>query len=102
MPSDPREPPPPGFNFNSPDQLEKLRTVVRKVYETLGSEVPALALVVVMPDTTVTAGLIGDARNLEGLATLLDKGPEVLRQTVTRLLTGKGKTEIVPINLQNG
>jgi hypothetical protein len=87
---------PAGYHINSAEQLERLQAATVAAWKALAGTVAGVALVFVMPDGTVTASLVGAAENSRALAALLTAGPETLRLTVARFLTGAGgKTTIV-------
>ena len=83
---------PPGFGINSPEQMENLGAVATAVLQHLAGLVNGVAIVVAMPDGTVTAALAGNlCPAFEGL---LETAPEVLRHTIERFLAGKGETKV--------
>ena len=94
---------PDGYHFNSPEQLERLEAATLAAWKALAGTVAGVALVFVMPDGTVTASLAGDIESRRAFASLLVNGPETLRLTVARLLTGAGgKTTIIPTPTAEG
>jgi hypothetical protein len=88
---------PPGFAVNTPAQNQKMgEAATAALGSVLDSGFVAVALVFATPDGTVSAALAGSADHLPAIAAIMASGPDVLRETVKRMLAGKGNTRIVP------
>lgn len=83
---------------NTPAQAAVLERAVAGALLAAGSGVTAVAVIVVLEDGAVTAGLGGAREDAAGGFARIDLyGAEMLRLTLNRLKAGKGTTKIIPV-----
>jgi len=87
---------PPGFSVSTEEQIAQLHAAARAALASLDPSIRAAAIVLVLPDGSVTAAVAGEVSDTRALVALITAGPEVLHQTVRRFISGKGRTVVVP------
>jgi hypothetical protein len=87
---------PPGYEKNTPEQMQLLNDLTLKAWQQFEGKVAAMGVVIVTRDRRIVmSGFAGDLDDPGSIGALFQNGPDNLRVTIKRALDGKGLTHII-------